>query len=246
MIQIDWKGSPNYDTNRKPIKKIVIHWIVGNLASADAVFAKTGGVSAHYGVEDTTVHQYVREENVAYHAGVYTVNQESIGIEHSAAPDRPASEATYKTSGELIADICKRYNIPLDRTHIIKHSQVKATQCPGTMDLDRLIEIAKSFSKTMVTLPQEEVDKLREDRDRNWDNYQFERTKNGELLKQISSLQSEIDVLEQKISDLQQTPVVDEPTTSQAITTTSTTTTVSMTPPQPLSWLDKLLKALGF
>lgn len=141
----------NYDTSSKPKTKIVIHWIVGNLASADAVFKKVGGgTSAHYGVEDDQVHQYVEEQYTAYHAGNYAVNQESIGIEHSASPDRPASEATYKTSGELIYQISKRHNIPLDRQHIIKHSEVKATQCPGTMDLDKLINIAKSFA---ISLP---------------------------------------------------------------------------------------------
>lgn len=146
-MNIQWMGSPNYDTNRKPITKIIIHWIVGNLAAADATFTKTSaGTSAHYGVEDSTIHQYVLEQNVAYHAGVYSVNQESVGIEHSASPDRPASEATYKTSGQLIWEISKRYNIPLDRQHILKHSEVKATQCCGTVDVDKLISIAKSFN----------------------------------------------------------------------------------------------------
>lgn len=145
-MTVKWIGSPNFDTNRKPITKIVIHWIVGNLAAADATFLKPNGVSAHYGVEDDNVHQYVKEENVAYHAGVYSVNQESIGIEHSADPNRPASEATYQTSGKLIAEIAKRHSIPLDRQHILKHSEIKATQCPGTMDLDKLINIAKAQS----------------------------------------------------------------------------------------------------
>jgi hypothetical protein len=142
------KPSPNQDANRVKVDRVVIHWIVGNLAAADAVFAKPGGVSAHYGIEDNTVHQYVAEDKVAYHAGVYAMNQRSIGIEHSAAPDRPASEATYQTSGKLIAEICKRHSIPLDRAHIIKHSEVKATQCPGTMDLDKLINIAKNQGAT--------------------------------------------------------------------------------------------------
>jgi len=145
-MNIQWMGSPNYDTNRKPITKIIIHWIVGNLAAADAQFQNTTTqTSAHYGVEDSTIHQYVLEQNVAYHAGIYSVNQESVGIEHSASPDRSASESTYKTSGQLIWEISKRYNIPLDRQHILKHSEVKATQCCGTVDVDKLINIAKSF-----------------------------------------------------------------------------------------------------
>ena len=137
------KPSPNHDGNRKPIDRIVIHWIVGSLAMADGIFAKPNSTSSHYGVENDQVHQYVQENKVAYHAGNYLMNQRSIGIEHSAAPDRPASDSTYKTSGELIAQIAKRHNIPLDRAHILRHSEVIETKCCGTVDVDRLIQIAK-------------------------------------------------------------------------------------------------------
>lgn len=143
-MTIKWVGSPNFDTNRKPIDRLVIHWMSGTLAGTDAQFQKkTPSTSAHYGIEDRNIHQYVKEENVAYQAGNYAINQRSIGIEHSAAPNRPASEETYQTSAELVADICKRYSIPLDRTHILKHSEIKATQCPGTIDLDKIIQLAK-------------------------------------------------------------------------------------------------------
>lgn len=189
-MNIKWVGSPNFDTNRKPIKTVTVHWIVGNLAAADAVFAKPGGVSAHYGVEDGEIHQYVSEEHVAYHAGVYAVNQESIGIEHSAAPDRLASDQTYQTSGKLIAEISQRHNIPLDREHVIKHSEVKATQCPGTMDLDRLMSIAKSHAVPMVTLPQAEVDKMRLDRDTHYNNLQAEVEKNKLLAWSLNECQN--------------------------------------------------------
>ncbi len=139
-----WIGSPNYDKNRKPIDRIVIHWIVGTLRSADAQFQKKSpGTSAHYAIEDNAVHQYVKEESVAYHAGKYSMNQRSVGIEHSADPDRKASEKTYQSSGKLVAEVCKRYNIPIDRKHILKHSEVKATQCPGTIDLNKIIKIAR-------------------------------------------------------------------------------------------------------
>lgn len=160
-MNIIWKGSPNFDKNRKPINTIVIHWIVGTLASADAQFQKTTpGTSAHYGIENKEIHQYVKEEEVAYHAGVYAMNQRSIGIEHSAAPDRPATDETYNTSGELIAEIAKRHDIPLDRTHIIGHKEVKATQCPGTMDIDRLIRIAQDFTKPQVSVDGETFQRL--------------------------------------------------------------------------------------
>lgn len=139
-----WKGSPNYDNNRKDIKTIVCHWFgMGTLSNADAQFQKPGGTSAHYAISGNIIHQYVAERHVAYHAGNYLVNQSSIGIEHDANPKKNLSEESYKTSGKLVAEIAKKYNIPLDRKHIIKHSEVKATQCCGTIDVDKIISIAR-------------------------------------------------------------------------------------------------------
>lgn len=147
-MNITQHPSPNQDGNRLAIDRVVIHWMAGNLASTDVVFSIPNGTSAHYGIENETVHQYVDESRVAYHAGNYAMNQRSVGIEHSAQPGRSASDTTYQTSGELLADICARHKIPLDRAHIIKHSQVVPTQCPGTIDIDRLITIAKSFTNS--------------------------------------------------------------------------------------------------
>lgn len=150
-MTITWVGSPNFDSNRKPIDRIVVHWFGDNatasnvISAVDAQFQKTGGTSAHYAVENTTIHQYVKEDQVAYHAGNYPMNQRSIGIEHSGGPNRTITDTTYKTSSQLIADICRRYAIPADRTHIIMHREVKATQCPGTLDIDRLIDLVRNI-----------------------------------------------------------------------------------------------------
>ena len=146
-MNIIWKDSPNQDDNRKQIKLVVLHWFgTGTLESANARFQNPASqVSAHYGVSGNTVYQWVKEDAVAYHAGVYSVNQESIGIEHDATTEHLASEDTYKTSIQLVAEICKRYNIPIDREHIRKHSEFKATQCCGTLDIDRIVREAKLF-----------------------------------------------------------------------------------------------------
>lgn len=137
-----WIGSPSFTPGRlgTRIDRIVIHWMVGTLASADAVFKNANyGTSAHYGIEDSKVHQYVNEGDTAYHAGTWAFNLRSIGIEHSADQYRPASEATYATSAQLVADICRRHGIPCDRAHIVRHSEVIATQCCGTVNIDRIV-----------------------------------------------------------------------------------------------------------
>jgi N-acetylmuramoyl-L-alanine amidase CwlA len=143
-MNIIFKGSPNHDGNRTPIDRIIIHWFgIGTLESANTRFQNAANqVSAHYGISNDIVWQWVKEEDVAYHAGNYAMNQRSIGIEHDATTTKNASESTYITSSQLVAEICKRHNIPCDRTHILKHSQVVATSCCGTLDIDKIISMA--------------------------------------------------------------------------------------------------------
>src|SRR3990167_3035122 len=160
-MEIKWTGahSNNYTVGRggKKISKIVMHWIVGTLESADATFANPDRLaSAHYGIGDKEIHQYVKEEDTAWHASNLTVNRESIGIEHSGGWDlgngqrAKPTEETHKTSALLIADICKRYSIPIDKDHILPHNNFSATQCPGSLDIDKLISLAKGVDTTMT------------------------------------------------------------------------------------------------
>lgn len=152
-MNIQWVGANenNYTKGRgKPIKKIVLHWIVGTLASADATFANPDRkASAHYGVANSTIHQWVKEGDTAWHAGNWGINQESIGIEHeggwllSDGTRKVPTETTHKTSGLLVADICMRYNLPIDRNTIHVHNEYSATACPGSLDVDKIIRYAK-------------------------------------------------------------------------------------------------------
>ncbi len=138
----------NWDTSRKTINRVIIHTMVGTAVSADSRFNNsTQQVSAHYGVLlDGTIWHWVDEDNTAYHAGDYAVNQSSIGIEHEDNGDyngvRP--DALYNASAKLVRDICQFYNIPIDRQHILKHSEVHPTGCPDALDIDRIVQQASS------------------------------------------------------------------------------------------------------
>jgi len=149
-MTIKWVGAhPNNYNSRynNKIDKVILHWIVGTLESADATFNNPSRLaSAHYGVGGTRIHQYVKEEDCAWHAGNLLVNRQSIGIECEGGPDLPISEDTYRTCAWLVRDICNRYQIPLSRTHIKGHKEVsdKPTQCPGTLDIDRIISLASN------------------------------------------------------------------------------------------------------
>lgn len=125
--------SSNYSKGRtQKVSVVVIHWMAGTLAGTDAVFKRPGSqVSAHYGIENTKVHRYVAEKDTAYHA--ISANPYSIGIEHSAAPNRKASKSTYDTSIKLVADICKRHKLD-PRKAVKPHNKYVNTQCPGTVN----------------------------------------------------------------------------------------------------------------
>lgn len=149
-MKVIWKGAAigNFEVGRKvTVDRVVLHWIVGKLAAADAEFQKSSRqASAHYGIGNKVIHQYVKDEDTAYHCGNLAFNRRSIGIEHEGGPTIPITDETYTTSAELVATICKKYAIPLDRTHIVGHREVSATQCPGILDIERVIREAKVFS----------------------------------------------------------------------------------------------------
>ena len=144
-MDIKWIGAHpnNFGVGRagKSVNRVVLHWIVSKLAAADATFQDpTRIASAHYGIGGSVIHQYVKEDDTAYHSGNLTVNRESVGIEHEGGPDLPISETTIQTSIKLVADICKRYGIVPSGDTIKRHSDFKSTACPGSLPVERIIQ----------------------------------------------------------------------------------------------------------
>lgn len=113
------------------IDRVVIHVVQGSYPTALKVFKNPGhGAATHYVVrKDGHVAQMIRELDVAFHAGNRSFNERSIGIEHEGFVDRPAdfTDAMYRSSAQLTAGICARYEIPVDREHIIGHVEVPGT-----------------------------------------------------------------------------------------------------------------------
>ena len=140
----------NFDNNRAPIDMIVIHTMAGTLKGSTAHFLNPKTIpSAHYGIGwNGELVQWLPESVNAYHAGVYEINRRSIGIEHEDVGNvnsvRP--DALYETSSKLVAEISLAHSIPLDREHVRIHREFKATQCPGNLDVDRIIRQAQSIT----------------------------------------------------------------------------------------------------
>ncbi len=132
-------SSSNYTTGRggNSIRYVVIHTMQGSYGGSISWFQNpSASVSAHYCVRssDGDVTQMVADTNTAWHAGNWTYNQQSIGIEHEgfvADPGRWYTEAMYASSAALTRHLTTRYGIPRDRAHIFGHVEV-----PGATHTD--------------------------------------------------------------------------------------------------------------
>jgi hypothetical protein len=113
------------------IDMVIVHVTQGSFDSAVKAFQDPGHqAAAHYIVgQDGHITQMIRELDVAYHAGNRAYNERSVGIEHEGFVDRPEhfTDAMYAASARLTAGICARYEIPVDRDHIIGHVEVPGT-----------------------------------------------------------------------------------------------------------------------
>ncbi|CAM5727735.1 N-acetylmuramoyl-L-alanine amidase OS=Streptomyces alboniger OX=132473 GN=CP975_25160 PE=4 SV=1 [Streptomyces alboniger] len=132
------------------IDMVVVHVTQGSFDSAVKVFQDPEhGAAAHYIVrKDGHVTQMIRELDVAYHAGNRAYNERSVGIEHEGFVDRPEgfTGEMYGASARLTARICARYDIPVDREHIIGHVEVPGTDHtdPGKhWDWDRYMKLIR-------------------------------------------------------------------------------------------------------
>nr|WP_202539195.1 N-acetylmuramoyl-L-alanine amidase [Streptomyces sp. SID8379] len=83
----------------------------------------------HYSLRSTDGHivQSIKAKDVGWHAGNWYVNAKSIGLEHEgflAQPDSWYTEEMYRSSARLVSYLAKKYDIPLDRQHILGHDTV--------------------------------------------------------------------------------------------------------------------------
>lgn len=117
------------------IDTIVIHTTEGSYAGVINWFSRPTKVSGHYVIRssDGDITQMVRDHDIAWHAGHLATNNRSLGIEHEAFVNDPSwyTEAMYVASAKLVRHLAQKYNIPLDRQHIIAHNEVPGCPNPG-------------------------------------------------------------------------------------------------------------------
>lgn len=152
-MNIIQKPSPHFYPNRirlpdpiayKPIA-IVLHIMEGTLAGTDSWFQNPASSAAStYGVgKNGEVHQYVQEKDGAWCNGVVnkpswsllkpgiSPNLYTLNIEHEGYSTTAWSEIMKQTSAQLVHDMAKRWNIPLDRLHVIGHYEIDSVNRPN-------------------------------------------------------------------------------------------------------------------
>ena len=139
---------------------VVLHTTEGTFDGTAAWFADpASGVSAHYLVGlDGRVAQFVDEEDTARHAGrVFAPtadlsagedpNDWTIGIEFEDGGDPAAvvrTPAQLAAGAALLRALTGRWDIPLDRAHVLEHREISADKrCPGNLDSEALIAAAR-------------------------------------------------------------------------------------------------------
>ncbi|TGG77298.1 nucleoside transporter [Streptomyces albus] len=140
----------NYAEGRaEQLDKIVIHVTQGSYAGSISWFQNPEAkVSAHYVVRssDGDITQMVRDADTAYHAK--SANASSLGIEHEGYIDDPSwfTDAMYRSSAALTRHLADKHGIPLDRQHIIGHSEAPGNDHtdPGEhWDWDTYMELVR-------------------------------------------------------------------------------------------------------
>lgn len=90
----------------------------------------------------------MNEPDTAWHCGNWAFNQRSIGIEYVDNANwngiRPPEQ--YERGAFLTYLLCFAYAIPITRTTNRRHNEIIATECPDTLDVDRIVRRAKEIS----------------------------------------------------------------------------------------------------
>jgi N-acetylmuramoyl-L-alanine amidase len=137
-------NSNNYTKGRSSaISYLVVHYTANDGDSAKGncnYFAQAGrNASAHYFVDKSEVWQSVEGSDTAWHCGTNgkyycnARNANSIGVELCSHKDSSGNyyfdNETVANAAELIKELMKKYNIPLDR--VVRHYDVTHKLCPA-------------------------------------------------------------------------------------------------------------------
>jgi hypothetical protein len=150
---IRWRGAhPNNYTVGRPGAsrdgRNTFHHVVGSRESAVIVFNQpTRGASSHFVVGADIIDQCVDINNTAWCDGNWESNLRTISVEHEGGQNGtgPYSDAMYEQAAKLCAWLRDNYGV----TRYVRHREVslKATACPGGLDVERIWARASAIIK---------------------------------------------------------------------------------------------------
>lgn len=167
QFKIEWAGTPNFRQGRNGKKPIAIvnHITSGNYPGCLSWMQNPKAqASAHYLVtKQGQIFQLVKDEDTSWHAGAVNKptwplyngtnpNYYTIGIEHEGF-DGNLTDAQYQATLWLHRHLIQKWNIPVDRDHIIGHYRIDSVNrpnCPGPkFPWDRLFNDLKGGGEDM-------------------------------------------------------------------------------------------------
>ena len=125
------KGEGNFTKAHRTVQsldKIVVHVTEGSFwGSVRWLKSPRAHASSHYVVaRNGKIVQLVHLSDIAWHAGHWDTNEQSVGIEHEGFTYGPGgfTDAQYRASARLAAWIARRSLMPIDRRHLLGHRDV--------------------------------------------------------------------------------------------------------------------------
>jgi N-acetyl-anhydromuramyl-L-alanine amidase AmpD len=157
------KGEGNYTKAHRPaqsVDRIVVHVTEGSFwGSVQWLQNPRAHVSSHFVVgRGGKIVQLVHLSDIAWHAGHWGTNVRSVGIEHEGFTYGPNgfTKAQYEQSARLTAWLAKRSLMPIDRKHIIGHSEVPGghghTDPGPNWNWKRYLELVRQYAGTTPPL----------------------------------------------------------------------------------------------
>ncbi|GAA3408301.1 hypothetical protein GCM10018952_04950 [Streptosporangium vulgare] len=125
-------GNHDRSTGPRKIDYIVIHDGETSYDAMTRLVKNPAYLSWHFTIRSADGHiaQHLRARDIGWHAGNWYVNSRSIGLEHEGYLARGGAwftEAMYLASARLVRHLAAKYDIPLDRAHILGHDNVPGT-----------------------------------------------------------------------------------------------------------------------
>ena len=187
-MNIIQKPTQNFRVGRiggyKP-EVIVLHISTASAQSCISWFADPASqVSSNYLVGlDGQVYQFVKDEDTAWAQGRVdhptskivisrpgvNPNAFSLSIEHEGKDLSHGAQAQLQASANLVASLCAKWNIPLNRDYVIGHREIFSLKtCPSENlgVIDSIIAMAKAINSpvaeptTAIQVPNSKVQKV--------------------------------------------------------------------------------------